>query len=228
MSIKHKAKAIAYFRTSSDTNVGQGKDTLLRQREAVEKYAKGAGYEIVAEYFDADVKGADLIENRPAFSDMMARIAGNGVKTIIVETASRFARDLIVQETGYRMLRDAGIALIAADSPDAFVDDTPTAVLIRQILGAVSQFEKAMLVAKLKGARDRKKRQTGKCGGRKSYSERSSEMVALAKKLHRYPVDGRRRSLRDIATELAASGFTATSGQPFGAAAIKRMLDGAR
>ena len=79
-----------------------------------------------------------------------ARIAGNGVSTIIVETASRFARDLIVQETGYRLLRDQGIMLIASDSPEAFLDDTPTAVLIRQVLGAVSQFEKAMLVSKLK------------------------------------------------------------------------------
>jgi DNA invertase Pin-like site-specific DNA recombinase len=104
---------------------------------------------------------------------MMKHIAGNGVRTILVETASRFARDLIVQETGWRFLKDAGITLIAVDSPDALLDDTPTAVMIRQILGSVSQFEKAMLVAKLKGARDRKKTITGKCGGRKSYEERS-------------------------------------------------------
>jgi hypothetical protein len=36
--------------------------------------------------------------------------------------------------------------------------------MIRQILGSVRQFEKAMLVAKLKGARDRKKAEIGKCG----------------------------------------------------------------
>ena len=78
---------------------------------------------------------------------MLKHIAGNGVRTIIVETASRFARDLITQETGWRFLRDAGIMLIAADSPDAFLDETPTAVMIRQILGSVAQFEKAMLVS---------------------------------------------------------------------------------
>jgi DNA invertase Pin-like site-specific DNA recombinase len=128
------------------------------------------------------------------------------VRTIIVETASRFARDLITQETGYRFLRDAGITLIAADSPDAFLDDTPTAVMIRQILGSVSQFEKAILVAKLKGARERKKAATGKCGGRKSYVERSPAMVALARRLARYPVNGRKRSLRDIAVELERVG----------------------
>jgi DNA invertase Pin-like site-specific DNA recombinase len=45
--------------------------------------------------------------------------------------------------------------------------------MVRQILGAVSQFEKAMLVAKLKGARERKHAATGKCEGRKTYAERS-------------------------------------------------------
>ena len=87
----------------------------------------------------------------------MLEIAGNGVRTIIVETANRFARDLMVQEVGFKRLQAAGIVLIAADSPDQFVEETPTAVLIRQILGAVAQFDKAMTVAKLKGARNRKR-----------------------------------------------------------------------
>ena len=103
------------------------------------------------------MSGADHITARPGFAAMMERIASNGVRTIVVETANRFARDLIVQETGYAMLKDRGIELIAADKPDAFLDDTPTAKLIRQVLGAVSEFEKAMVVVKLKGARDRKR-----------------------------------------------------------------------
>lgn len=194
MSRKYLTKSIAYFRTSSETNVGENRDSLKRQREAVAKYAKTAGYEVIAEYSDDGVKGADPVDQRPGFAAMMKHIAGNGVCTIIVETASRFARDLIIQETGWRYLRDNGITLIAADSPEAFLDETPTAVMIRQILGSVSQFEKAMLVAKLKGARDRKKAETGKCGGRKSYGERNPEMVALAKKLARYTINGRKRS----------------------------------
>ena len=96
--------------------------------------------------------------------------------------------------------------------------------MIRQILGSVSQFEKAMLVAKLKGARDRKKAATGKCGGRKSYAERDAGMVAAAKKLARYPVNGRRRSLREIAAELEAQGFKTETGKQFAATAVARML----
>jgi hypothetical protein len=39
--------------------------------------------------------------------------AHNGVRTIIVETASRFARDLMVQEVGHAKLRERGIDLRA-------------------------------------------------------------------------------------------------------------------
>jgi DNA invertase Pin-like site-specific DNA recombinase len=224
MSRKEMAKAIAYFRTSSETNVGQDKDTLKRQREAVTKHAKAAGYQVIAEYSDDGVKGDDQVDQRPGFAAMMKHIAGNGVRTIIVETANRFARDLIVQETGWRYLKDQGITLIAADSPKAFLDETPTSVLVRHILGAFSQFEKAMLVAKLKGARERKKAITGKCGGRKSYEERNPEMVALAKKLARYTVDGRKRSLRDVAAELEAAGHTAKGNKRYAATAVSRMI----
>src|SRR6476619_3729510 len=113
MHRKGLTKAVAYCRTSSETNVGVDKDSLPRQRAAVAAFAKVARYEIISEYSDDGVKGADPIDQRPGFAAMLEHIAGNGVRTIIVETASRFARDLIVQETGWRYLKDAGITLIA-------------------------------------------------------------------------------------------------------------------
>lgn len=225
MAHRGKREAVAYLRTSSAANVGRDKDSETRQRTAVAAYAKAAGYVIVDSYYDEAVSGADQITKRSGFAAMLERIASNGVRTIIVETASRFARDLIVQETGYAMLRGREINLIAADSPEAFLDDTPTAVLIRQILGAVSQFDKAMLVAKLKGARERKRATGVKVEGRKSHAEAKPRMVALAKKLHRYPVNGGRRSLRNVATELAAHGFVGADGQPFAAMSVKRMVE---
>lgn len=50
------------------------------------------------------------------------------------------------------------MTLIAADNPEAFLDNGATSRLICQILGAVAEFDQAMTVAKLKGARDRKRR----------------------------------------------------------------------
>jgi DNA invertase Pin-like site-specific DNA recombinase len=88
------------------------------------------------------------------------------------------AAALLVQEVGHAKLRERGIDLIAADNPASFIDNTPTAKLVRQVLGAISEFDKAMTVAKLRGARERKRRETGKCEGRKSHAERNPELVA--------------------------------------------------
>jgi len=142
-----------------------------------------------------------------------------------------------VQETGYALLKEQGIELIAADKPDAFLDDTPTAILIRQVLGAVSQFEKAMVVTKLKGARDRKRIALAqaakedkairvKVEGRKSYREINPDLVRLAKRLHRYPVNGQRRSLREVSTALAQAGFLTRTGRAYTAEAVSRMVKG--
>jgi resolvase-like protein len=122
-------------------------------------------------------------------------------------------------------LRERGIDLIAADSPGSFIDDTPTAKLVRQVLGAISEFDKAMTVAKLRGARERKRREVGKCEGRKSHAERNPELVALAKRLHRQKPKGGRMSLRAISAELATQGFLNENGRAFAAASIKSMLD---
>ena len=85
----------------------------------------------------------------------------NGARTIIVESPDRFARDLTVQLAGHDMLKARGMTLIAAPAPMQFVEDTPTAVLVRQVLGAVAEFEKTTLVAKLAAARRRKRMATG-------------------------------------------------------------------
>jgi DNA invertase Pin-like site-specific DNA recombinase len=166
-------------------NVGTDKDSDKRQRAAIEGYAKSNGFQLVGEFYDAAVSGADHIAERKGFSEMLGRIAGNGVRTILVESPDRFARDLAVQLAGHDHLRSLGITLIPASSPDFFIEDTPTAVLVRQVLGAIAQFEKATTVAKLRAARERKRIATGKCEGRKSHAEINPEMVAIAKGLRR-------------------------------------------
>jgi len=209
-------KAFGYLRTSSATNVGPEKDSEKRQRSAIERWAAANGYKIVGWFYDANVKGAEPVHSRPGFAAMLATIASNGVRVVLVETANRFARDLIVQETGYSYLKELGITLIPVDAPDHFNEETPTSTLIRQILGAVSQFEKASLVAKLAGARRRIRREVGRCEGRKQAPEAARTM---AKALHT-----KRHSLREIASRLAENGFLSPSGKAYGAESVKRML----
>jgi DNA invertase Pin-like site-specific DNA recombinase len=105
---KKPIEAFGYMRTSSATNVGTDKDSEKRQRAAIESYAKHAGLVIVDWFYDPNVKGADHVTARPGFAKMLDRIAGNGVKTIVVESPDRFARDLAVQLAGHDFLKEAG------------------------------------------------------------------------------------------------------------------------
>ena len=91
-------------------------------------------------------------------------------------------------------------------------------------LGAVSQFVKAGLVAKLKGARDRKRAATRRCEGRKAVPE---AVVVEARRLARKsPKTGKRRILRSIAIELVALGHLGPTGQLPPAGSIRHMLAG--
>src|SRR3954454_10227837 len=117
--------AVAYYRTSSAANVGADRDSLARQREAVTAYAKAHGLEIVEEFYDAAVSGADPIDRRPGFVTILEYVHGNGARTILVENASRFARDLAVQLAGHDLLKARGIDLIPVDAPEHFTDETP-------------------------------------------------------------------------------------------------------
>jgi DNA invertase Pin-like site-specific DNA recombinase len=120
------------------------------------------------------------------------------------------------------MMKKAGIELIPVDAPDFFTDPTPTAEMVRQILGAVSQFEKANLVAKLKHARDRQRAETGRCGGRRPVPP---EVIAQAHRLaRRNPKTGKRPSLQQIADKLGELGHLSPSGKAYFPGSIKKML----
>ena len=86
-----RVEAVAYIRTSSAANVGADKDSDKRQRAAIEAFAKAAGYDIVAEFYDAAVGGADPVVERKGFAAMLERIAGNGVQLLLIRHFSHRA-----------------------------------------------------------------------------------------------------------------------------------------
>lgn len=211
--------AVAYFRTSSATNVGVDKDSLKRQQDAVRAFAGSVGIEIVHEFYDAAVSGADALDCRPGFSEMLKYMMGNGARTILVENASRFARDAIVALTGHEFLKKQGIELIPVDAPTHFTEDGPTAKMIRTILAGVSAFEKDALVGRLRKARDRKRLETGRCEGNPTWLPVTADVRSIAHDLARSGL-GRRR----ISAELARRGMRAPGGQPYSTSSIKAML----
>lgn len=211
--------AVAYYRTSSATNVGPDKDSIKRQQEAVQWYARAHRINIVREFYDAAVSGADPVESRAGFSAMLTYMLGNGARVVLVENASRFARDVVIQFTGHALLKRHSIELVPVDAPSYFTEDSPTATLIRTVLGGVAAFEKDSLVARLRKARDRIRREKGRCEGNPSWKPVPAAAIKAAR-----AAKARGLSLRAIGEELARKHHLSPSGRRYGPESIKRML----
>jgi DNA invertase Pin-like site-specific DNA recombinase len=221
---KELAPAIAYLRTSSAANVGPDKDSDKRQRIAIDAFAKRSGFNVVDQFYDQAVSGADPIETRPGFAACLDRIESNGVRVVIVEDASRFARHVLTQELGVVALKERGVRVYSATTGDELTEtDDPSKVMMRQVAAAFAQFEKSRLVSKLASARQRKRASVGRCEGRKPLSETRPDVVAIARKLRRRKPKGGRLSLRAVSKELAARGHLNERGKPFAAKSIASM-----
>jgi DNA invertase Pin-like site-specific DNA recombinase len=171
-------EAFGYLRVS-----GRGQlagDGFPRQREAIQKYAEANGFKIVRWFEERGASGKMEWENRPAWSEMVQQL--NGLRTILVEKVERLARDVGVQEWILRDLKQRGVTLVSASEGnlDALEAD-PTRLLIRQMFGAIAQYDRAMTVLKLRAARKRMKVATGRCEGRKPYGNRPGEGELIAR-----------------------------------------------
>lgn len=155
-----------YTRVSSGQQLdGSGLD---RQKEYCKAFVAKKGWG-VARVFEENISGSVDQIDRPLLTEAIGLCTpAIGVDTIVVERADRIARDLIVSELFFRECRKRGIKVYAADSEEELVmsDADPTRKLIRQILGALAEWDKAQIVMKLQAGRRRKKAETGKhCGG---------------------------------------------------------------
>ena len=191
-----KKKIVGYYRTSSKSSSGDDKDSGKRQKHSVHTFCKSKGWEIVNEFWDKGVSGTLDVLNRPSFLEMLNYCEEYGIDTIVFESSSRLSRDLICMETGFQYLSSLGYTLISVDSPETFVENTPTSVLIRQVLGCISQFEKSNLVEKLRVSRKRKSKLNksrnyisrtgrGKVEGVKKLTELNPELSGLVVKYRR-------------------------------------------
>jgi DNA invertase Pin-like site-specific DNA recombinase len=211
-------KAFAYLRVSGRGQV-EG-DGFTRQLETIKDYAIRNGIRIIRTFREKGVSGVAELEDRPALMEMLEALAANGTKLLLIEKLDRLARDLMIQETIIGDLRKRGFELISVLEPDLLQND-PTRVLMRQVFGAIAQYEKAMLVAKLRGARERMKARRGRCEGRKPFGHYDGEPEILA----------RMRSLRHegigfdrIAAVLNKEGYRPRSGERWHGLVVNRIL----
>jgi hypothetical protein len=101
----------------------------------------------------------------------------------------------------------------------------PTRILVRQMMGAVAQYEKSQIVLELRGARMRKRAKEGPCEGRKPFGFYEGESAALE----------RARALRFqglgfdwIAAQMNQERIPTRTGRPWHCIVINRILTGRR
>lgn len=158
-----------YIRVSSPGQV-EG-DGLLRQRDAILAFCDAKGWTCKRIFEERGVSGTVEGIDRPAFAEMLGLCGGVLPQTIVIERADRLARDLVVGELLLRSCKEAGVEVFVTDSGEEIVNSNSdcTKVLIRQILGALAQWEKSALVKKLRVARERIRARDGRCEGQRPY-----------------------------------------------------------
>lgn len=222
-----RTKALSYMRVSSRTQVDG--DGFPRQRATIAAFAAARGLDVVEEFRDEGVSGTLGLADRPGLTALLEATTADGVRTVLVEKADRLARDLVESELILRTFREQGIRVVEAeggtDLTNGSDDGNPTGVLIRQVLAAVAQFEKSGLVAKLRAARDRVRRQRGRCEGPPAYGVRDAEAAGL-KRLLELAADpaGNRRSLAEIAAALNSEQVPTRSGRPWARSTVQTLL----
>lgn len=209
-------KCFVYLRVSGKGQVeGDGFD---RQLLACQTYAAANGYEIERVFREEGISGKSELANRPALSDLLATMEETGVTVILIEKVDRLARDLMVSETILADLRKSGYTLLSTCEPDLCSDD-PSRKLVRQIFSAIAEYDRAMIVLKLRGARQRVKAKRGKCEGQKAFGELpgESEVLEIMRSIPGNP--------KRIAERLNLSGHLTRSGKPWRGTTITRILN---
>jgi DNA invertase Pin-like site-specific DNA recombinase len=210
-------RCFAYIRVSGKGQI-QG-DGFTRQLEAIRQYAKIHDLKIERVFREQGVSGAVESSDRPAFAEMM--LAVGSVNTIVIEKMDRLARDLMVQEVTVADLNKQGVNLISVMEPDLMASDS-SRILMRQLMGAVAQYDKNQIVSKLRGARQRMKLKTGRCEGRKPFGYRKGEREVVSR-MNELRAAG--MGFDRIAATLNAEGIkTRTPGKKWHGNAVNQIL----
>jgi DNA invertase Pin-like site-specific DNA recombinase len=125
----------------------------------------------------------------------------------------------MVQEHILADLRQRNVTLISAMEPDLCSED-PGRVLMRHIMGAIAQYDRAMIVLKLRGARKRMKAATGRCEGRKRYGEKPGEAAILARIMEMRPYN----TLEEIIDVLTREGIMTRTGKKWRVSTLSGIL----
>ena len=209
---------LAYIRVSTETQVNDGYGLDI-QTTSVNALAELEGLSAPLIFSDEGVSGTKDQAERPGLDDLIVHCQDVPGCTVILPKLDRLARSLAIQETLLAVLWQTGATVLSCDGGENHYlrtgedPDDPTRTLIRQVLGAVAQFERGQIRLRLRAGRRRKIAAVGWAGGTEPYGWKDPAEQAVMER-----VDALRASKvkwGDIVDMLTADGIVKRNGNPW-------------
>ena len=144
----------AYLRVSS--RVQRDRETIASQREAVLEHAGGCGWTVPKERVFADDGFSGATLDRPALEALRDAVAGGEVETILAWSADRLSRNFAHQMLLQEEFARHGARIVFVQEPD---DATPQGMLLRQMLSAISEYERTQIAERSRRGKIHRARQ---------------------------------------------------------------------
>jgi DNA invertase Pin-like site-specific DNA recombinase len=150
------------------------------------------------------VSGSNGLDARIGLYEAVTAVQEQDVGGLVVHRLDRLARDLILQETLIGMIQAAGGSLFSTvEAENALLTsgdhaDDPARRMVRQVLGAVAEYERAVIRLRLRSGKLAKKARGGYVGGRVPHGfVLSEDGTMLVPSEHERAAVERMRALRD-------------------------------
>ena len=145
-----KAKRAAlYLRVSTD------EQTTDNQRQALAAIAEQRGWTVVKAYEDDGISGSKGRDKRPGLDEMLKDTTRGKFEVVLCWSVDRLGRSLADLIAGLQELHSARVDLVLHQQ--AIDTTTPAGKAMFQMLGVFSEFERAMIVARVNAGMARAK-----------------------------------------------------------------------
>ncbi len=186
-----------YARVSTD---GQTVENQLRELRAV---AKRHGWQVIEEFLDEGISGANGREKRPGLDALAKRIARKDCDMVAAWSVDRLGRSLQHLVTLLEELRAKGVDLYLHQQ--GLDTSTPAGRAMFQMLGVFAEFERAMIRDRIMSGLERARAKGTKLG-------RPRVSPAVEKRVRVARAEG--KGIRKIAAEVGV-----------GVGTVKRIVD---
>jgi site-specific DNA recombinase len=218
-------RAIGYSRVSTDDQIL----SVDAQRARLERWCAERHMELVAVHEEIGISGGADLDKRPAL--IAALDALEPGMALIAVKRDRIARDAMNAAMIERLAERAGAQVLTCDG--AGEGDSPEAKLMRTMIDAFAEYERAIIRARTKVAMGHKRHRDERISGHIPFGKAlapdgihlvddPAEQLVIAA-AHTYRASG--LSLRAVAARLETEGYSSRTGKVFTAQAIANMIE---